>query len=412
MKKIICAIALLLAVSTAASAAVTIKSRRDTAANWTTNSTVVLAAGEIGVETDTLKIKIGDGATTWAALKYATEPPKEYIGWSVVNSDTATAVADGKLGEAIPAGMNGMNLVDFTCSVDDLNSATSGATTVVLRRVRGGTAVDMTSTGVTIDYNEYTASDETVDTDNDDLATGDNLYVDINSVTTAAQKGLHCTATFDRGEAWQVVGEGEATCSSPASGDRLNEGFEGTGGENTWTVETNMDDPWTGTTPTGGCSQRFTAPSGATEATWTTIDIGSAVGVQYTRFKLIIHSHSIASYNSRTLLTLSPSSDPASTNISGNLILTNASGSLKLTTISTDVITGISTGTLYSVVIKTINGGNALVQVNPGDTYSFDNPVSISTVKYQQTRYLHLRNSDPNVSYSIDAIEVDTDGSF
>ena len=122
---------------------------------------------------------------------------KEYIGWSVVNSDTATAVADGKLGAAIPAGMNGMLLVDFTCSVADLNSAASGATTVVLRRVRGGTAADMTSTGITIGYNEYTASDETVDTSNDDLATGDNLYVDINSVTTAAQKGLHCTATFE-----------------------------------------------------------------------------------------------------------------------------------------------------------------------------------------------------------------------
>ena len=122
---------------------------------------------------------------------------KEYIGWSVVNSDTATAVADGKMGAAIPAGMNGMNLVDFTCSVADLNSAASDATTVVLRRVRGGTAADMTSTGVTIDYNEYTASDEVIDTTNDDLATGDNLYVDINAVTTAAQKGLHCTATFE-----------------------------------------------------------------------------------------------------------------------------------------------------------------------------------------------------------------------
>lgn len=125
---------------------------------------------------------------------------KEYIGWSVVNSDTAITEADGKMGAAIPAGMvgmAGMNLVDFTCSVADLNSAASGATTVVLRRVRGGTAADMTSTGVTIDYNEYTASDEVIDTSNDDLATGDNLYVDINAVTTAAQKGLHCTATFE-----------------------------------------------------------------------------------------------------------------------------------------------------------------------------------------------------------------------
>ena len=124
---------------------------------------------------------------------------KEYIGWSVVNSDTATAVADGKLGAAIPAGMNGMNLVDFTCSVADLNSAASGATTVVLRRVRGGTAAYMTSTGVTIDYNQYTASDEVIDTSNDDLATGDKLYVVIptGGVTSPAQKGLHCTATFE-----------------------------------------------------------------------------------------------------------------------------------------------------------------------------------------------------------------------
>lgn len=74
MKKLICAFVVLLAISTAASAAVTIKLRRDTAANWTTNSTVVLAAGEMGVETDTLKTKIGDGVTAWSALSYATAP--------------------------------------------------------------------------------------------------------------------------------------------------------------------------------------------------------------------------------------------------------------------------------------------------------------------------------------------------
>lgn len=45
----------------------TIKNRRDTAANWTsTNPT--LAAGEFGVETDTRKVKVGNGAATWSAL--------------------------------------------------------------------------------------------------------------------------------------------------------------------------------------------------------------------------------------------------------------------------------------------------------------------------------------------------------
>jgi len=48
----------------------TLQLRRDTAANWTTNDPT-LAEGEVGVETDTLKFKIGDGSTAWTALGYA-----------------------------------------------------------------------------------------------------------------------------------------------------------------------------------------------------------------------------------------------------------------------------------------------------------------------------------------------------
>ena len=47
-----------------------IKLRRDTAANWTSTNPV-LAAGEPGYETDTRKIKYGDGTTAWASLGYA-----------------------------------------------------------------------------------------------------------------------------------------------------------------------------------------------------------------------------------------------------------------------------------------------------------------------------------------------------
>lgn len=47
-----------------------IKLRRDTAANWDTINPV-LAAGEMGVETDTGLHKIGDGSNTWGALQYA-----------------------------------------------------------------------------------------------------------------------------------------------------------------------------------------------------------------------------------------------------------------------------------------------------------------------------------------------------
>ena len=47
-----------------------IKLRRDTAANWTTENPI-LAEGEPGLETDTGRIKYGDGTTAWASLDYA-----------------------------------------------------------------------------------------------------------------------------------------------------------------------------------------------------------------------------------------------------------------------------------------------------------------------------------------------------
>jgi hypothetical protein len=50
--------------------AVTIKLRRDTASNWTSNNPT-LAEGEPGFETDTGKIKYGDGLTAWNSLDYA-----------------------------------------------------------------------------------------------------------------------------------------------------------------------------------------------------------------------------------------------------------------------------------------------------------------------------------------------------
>ena len=43
--------------------------KRDTAANWTTNDPILLS-GEIGFETDTGKLKIGDGSTVWSSLDY------------------------------------------------------------------------------------------------------------------------------------------------------------------------------------------------------------------------------------------------------------------------------------------------------------------------------------------------------
>lgn len=46
-----------------------IQVKRGTASSWTSANTV-LAAGEVGFETDTKKMKVGDGSTAWTSLGY------------------------------------------------------------------------------------------------------------------------------------------------------------------------------------------------------------------------------------------------------------------------------------------------------------------------------------------------------
>ena len=61
---------------------VQIQIRADTAANWASENPTLLA-NEIGRETDTGKIKIGDGTTAWTSLAY------QPFGALIVNADIA-----------------------------------------------------------------------------------------------------------------------------------------------------------------------------------------------------------------------------------------------------------------------------------------------------------------------------------
>ena len=54
--------------------AVNIQLRRGTSAEWSA-SNPILTEGEVGVETDTKKLKVGDGLTVWASLPYITLTP-------------------------------------------------------------------------------------------------------------------------------------------------------------------------------------------------------------------------------------------------------------------------------------------------------------------------------------------------
>ena len=67
--------------------------RRDTAANWTLHNPT-LAAGELGIETDTSQFKIGNGTLAWSALSYGgLQGPTGPTGST---GSTGPAGADGK----------------------------------------------------------------------------------------------------------------------------------------------------------------------------------------------------------------------------------------------------------------------------------------------------------------------------
>lgn len=62
-----------------------IQSRRDTAINWSSADPVLLD-GEIGIEVDTMKLKVGDGSTAWSSLPYFIGGDAHYIHTQVASS--------------------------------------------------------------------------------------------------------------------------------------------------------------------------------------------------------------------------------------------------------------------------------------------------------------------------------------
>jgi len=72
--------------------AVQIQLRRGTASQWT-SADPTLAVGEIGLETDTAKYKIGDGTTAWSSLAYSSLPSgaATLTGTETLTNKTLTA---------------------------------------------------------------------------------------------------------------------------------------------------------------------------------------------------------------------------------------------------------------------------------------------------------------------------------
>jgi hypothetical protein len=112
--------------------------RRDTAANWT-SSNPTLAAGEIGIETDTQKMKVGTGSTAWTSLAYTA-------------MGTVTSITAG-------TGLSGGTITESgTIAIDSTVTTLTGSQTLTNKTlttpvINGGTLADAIVKGLEEDVN-------------------------------------------------------------------------------------------------------------------------------------------------------------------------------------------------------------------------------------------------------------------
>jgi len=183
--------------------------RRDTAANWT-SANPVLAQGEPGFETDTDKLKIGDGTTAWSSLPYYAPDISEVGGvdlltpaesgqafvfdgssWSPSDLliekqykyDGALEISTGTARLYVPANCSGFNVNGYLGT----QSSSGDVTADIL--VNG--SIDTTLTIAALSDTGSAASSTA-------LSTGDYITVDITGAGSGANT-LYITLSFIRG---------------------------------------------------------------------------------------------------------------------------------------------------------------------------------------------------------------------
>lgn len=121
--------------------------------------------------------------------------PVRYFQLTAFPVADSVTTGDDKVRFDIPADISGMNLVYCLMTCDTVSS--SGLPTVQIRNVTD--SVDMLSTKLSIDENEYTsltaATTYVIDGTKDDVAEGDRLAIDCDIAGTGT-KGLRVTLGF------------------------------------------------------------------------------------------------------------------------------------------------------------------------------------------------------------------------
>lgn len=157
--------------SSATTIQVRLQLRADTAANWTANDPVLLA-NELGRETDTGKIKIGNGSTAWSSLAY------QPFGGQITNADIAanaeiavSKLADGAARQVLQTAANGTdvewtNSIDLPGTLDVTGAATfDSSVTITGDLTVNGTTTNINTTNLVVEDKNIILGDVTTPDD-------------------------------------------------------------------------------------------------------------------------------------------------------------------------------------------------------------------------------------------------------
>jgi hypothetical protein len=153
-----------------------IQIRRGTAATWTSQNPI-LASGEFGVESDTLKMKFGDGTTVWTGLPYmtgASDPTKADV------NHTHTAV---QISDSTAVGRSVLTAVDAAAARTAIGAGTSNL-------VIGTTGTTAMAGNKTFSFAEITGT----------VGTAQIPPLAINEVYTVATQAAMLALTAQRGD--------------------------------------------------------------------------------------------------------------------------------------------------------------------------------------------------------------------
>lgn len=169
-------------------------------------STKLTAGTALTLSTDTINVDIASSAeiNTGTENAKAITPDAiaganigiRYVQIVAIEYTTDVATGDGKAYFHIPAGLDGMNLVEVHAEV--ITAGITGTTDIQIYNLTQ--TADMLSTKITIDSGETgsdtAATPAVIDTNNDDIAINDVIRIDVDAVSTTDPKGLIITMGF------------------------------------------------------------------------------------------------------------------------------------------------------------------------------------------------------------------------